>query len=84
MEMFGKTLCVSYRELVEGGILSKSSYKKYVYEGKLVVAQRGGRNREALIYYETMYEPIRKNYDAKNPKAKEKSVPFLGASKQGC
>lgn len=51
--------------------MSQSSYKKYVYEGKLTVAQRGARNREALIIYETMYEPIRRNYDAKNPKAKE-------------
>lgn len=71
MEMYGKDICVSYKELVEGGILSKASYKKYVYEGKLVVAQRGGRNREALVYYDTMYPPVRIAYDAKNPEAKE-------------
>ena len=72
MEIYGKQICVSYKELVEGGILSKASYKKYVFEKKLVVAQRGGRNREALVVYDTMYPPIRVAYDTRNPEAKDK------------
>ena len=71
MEMYGKNICVSYRELVESGIISKSAYDKYVNQGKLTVARRGARNREALIYYDTMYPPIRVAYDTKNPEAKE-------------
>ena len=67
MEMYGKNICVSYRELVESGIISKSAYDKYVNQGKLTVARRGARNREALIYYDTMYPPIRVAYDTKNP-----------------
>ena len=71
MEMYGKNICVSYRELVESGIISKSAYDKYVNQGKLTVARRGARNREALIYYDTMYPAIRVAYDTRNPEAKE-------------
>lgn len=71
MEMYGKKICVSFRELVEGGIISKPTYDKYVNLGKLTVARRGARNREALVYYDTMYPPVRIAYDAKNPDAKE-------------
>lgn len=72
MEMFGKTLCVTRNELVLGGIVSPATYDKYVNNGKFVVARRGCRSREALIIYEKLPESIRDNYDAKNPKAKEK------------
>ncbi|EKU90312.1 hypothetical protein [Bacteroides oleiciplenus] len=72
MEMFGKTLCVTRNELVLGGIVSPATYDKYVNNGKFVVARRGCRSREALIIYEKLPEPIRNNYDTKNPKAKDK------------
>ena len=71
MEMYGKNICVSCRELVESGIISKPTYDKYVNQGKLTVARRGARNREALVYYDTMYPPVRVAYDTKNPEAKE-------------
>ena len=71
MEMFGKTLCVTRNELVLGGIVSPATYDKYVNNGKFIVARRGCRSREALIIYEKLPEPIRNNYDTKNPKAKE-------------
>lgn len=70
MEMYGKKICVSCRELVEGGIISKPTYDKYVNNGRLTVARRGARNREALVYYDTMYLPVRIAYDTKNPEAK--------------
>ena len=72
MEMFGKTLCVTRNELVLGGIVSPATYDKYVNNGKFVVARRGCRSREALIIYEKLPDPIRNNYDTKNPKAKDK------------
>ena len=40
MEMYGNTLCVSFTELVRGGIISKPTYDKYVREGKLTLLQR--------------------------------------------
>ena len=72
MEMYGKKICVSCKELVEGGIISKPTYDKYVNVGKLTVARRGARNREALVYYDSMYPPVRIAYDTKNPDAKER------------
>lgn len=63
MEMYGNTLCVSFTELVRGGIISKPTYDKYVREGKLNILQRGGNGREALIAYRSMPEKLRAAYD---------------------
>lgn len=71
MEMYGNILCVSYTELVSGGIISKPTYDKYVREGKLTVVQRGGRGREALVAYSSMFQKVRAVYDEKNKDAKE-------------
>lgn len=71
MEMFGKTLCVTYDELVGSGIMSKSNYKKHVREKKFVLLQKGGNGRKVRIVYESMPETIRANYDAKYPDAKK-------------
>ena len=46
MEMYGNTICVSFTELVGGGIISKPTYDKYTREGRLTVVQRGGNGRE--------------------------------------
>lgn len=54
MEMYGNTICVSFTELVGGGIISKPTYDKYTREGRLTVVQRGGNGREALIAYRSM------------------------------
>lgn len=63
MEMYGNTICVSFTELVGGGIISQPTYKKYIREGRLTVVQRGGNGREALIAYRSMPERIRAAYD---------------------
>ena len=52
MEMFGKTLCVTFEELVGGGIMSLANYKKHVREKKFHFVQHGGNGRKALIMYE--------------------------------
>lgn len=49
MEMFGKILCVTFDELVGGGIMSLANYKKYVREKKFHFVQHGGNGRKALI-----------------------------------
>lgn len=63
MEMYGNTLCVSFTELVRGGIISQPTYKKYIREGLLNVVQRGGNGREALIAYRSMPDKLRAAYD---------------------
>lgn len=42
MEYYGNTLCVSYGELVDNGIISPSNYKLMAYRGNLNVVRRGG------------------------------------------
>ena len=65
MEMLGNTLCVSFAELVGGGIISEPTYKKYVRDGKLTVVQKGGNGRKALVAYSSMFEKVRAAYDDK-------------------
>ena len=42
MEYFGKTLCISARELVESGIMTQPNYKQMVSRGRINVVRRGG------------------------------------------
>lgn len=72
MEMFGNIPCVTFFELVQGGILSKPNYDKKVREGKLRVLTRGGNGRKVLIDYISMPKPIKDAYDAQYPGAFEK------------
>ncbi|WP_294611617.1 hypothetical protein [uncultured Bacteroides sp.] len=74
MEMFGKTLCVTFDELVGSGIMSQANYKKHVRDGKFRVLRRGGNGRKAQIAYESLPEAIRTAYDARNPRAKEQLI----------
>lgn len=70
MEMFGNILCVTFAELVQGGILSKPNYDKKVREGKIRVLRPGkGKGSCALIEYASLYKPIREAYDVKYPNA---------------
>lgn len=48
MEMFGKTLCITFDELVRSGIMSKSNFDKHVRERKFQVLQKGGNGRKQL------------------------------------
>lgn len=72
MEMFGKTLCVTFDELVGSGIMSCANYKKHVRDGKFRVLQKGGNGRKVQIAYESLPQSIRAAYDARNPNAKER------------
>lgn len=70
MEMYGNILCVTFAELVQGGVLSEPNYKKKVREGKIRVLRQGkGKGSCALIDYVSMYQPIKAAYDAKYPNA---------------
>lgn len=71
MEMYGNAICVSYSELVGSGLISQPTYKKYVREGKLILLQRGGNGREALIAYRSMPDRIRAAYDEQFKNAHE-------------
>lgn len=70
MELFGKTICVTFNELVDSGILSEANYKKHVRQGKFRVLQKGGNGRKALVAYDSLTDAIRAAYDAQYPDSK--------------
>lgn len=49
MEYHDNRLCISMRELVDGGIMSVSNYKQLSARGRIDVVRRGGRGGYALI-----------------------------------
>ncbi|ERI85028.1 hypothetical protein HMPREF1981_02082, partial [Bacteroides pyogenes F0041] len=79
MELYGKTICVTFEELVGSGIISRSCYDKYVNIGKLVVIQRAARNRPALVSYERLPQRLRSAYDMQNPNARKEMEKRLTA-----
>lgn len=56
MEYYGKKLCISYGELVDGGIMTASNYKSLTYRKKMDVVRHGGgaRGKCALIAIESL------------------------------
>lgn len=42
MEYYGNILCISMRDLVDGGIMSESNYKQLASRGRFDVVRRGG------------------------------------------
>lgn len=71
MEMYGNIRCVTYDELVGGGILTKHTYDWYVKENRLHVLRKGGgKGRPALLEYNSLPSKVRTEYDARNPEAK--------------
>ena len=55
MEYYGNKLCVSSRELVDGGIVSACNYNNWVNRGKVdVVRKGGGKGSCALIAVDSL------------------------------
>ena len=71
MEMFGKTLCITFDELVRSGIMSKSNFDKHVRERKFQVLQKGGNGRKVLVAYETLSDALRSVVEKKLPDIKK-------------
>lgn len=71
MEIYGKTLCVTFDELVKSGIMSEANYKKHVREGKFHVLQKGGNGRKVLVAYGSLTDAVRSVYDTRYPDAKK-------------
>lgn len=54
MEYFGNRLCISARELIDGGILSQANYQKMVTRKRIKVEQRGCRTKCALVAVDSL------------------------------
>jgi len=56
MEYYGSYLCVSARELVDGGVMSEPNYKQLSARGKMTVVRRGGgaTGQYALVAFDSL------------------------------
>ena len=56
MEYYGNRLCISARELVDGGIVSQSNYQKMASRKRIDVVRRGGgaAGQYALVAVESL------------------------------
>ena len=43
MEFYNGRFCISYPELIDGGIVTKTNYDNWTKRNKVTVARRGGR-----------------------------------------
>lgn len=67
MEYYDGRLCISQRELVEGGIMTVANYKQMARRGRFDVARRGGGNADsyALAVIDTLPTKYREAVRAK-------------------
>ena len=60
MEFFDNKLCISFRELVDGGIMTVPNYKYMASSGRIKVARRGVCN-ENSEYHDRIIALVNKN-----------------------
>lgn len=60
---------MTYAELVDGGVMTRSNYDKYASRKQFIFHQRGGNGRTALIDYQSLPERVRERYDEVFPDA---------------
>jgi len=72
MEYWGKTLCISARELVEGGIMTVANYKQMAARGRMDVVRSGkGAGRYALVSVVSLPTAYKEKVEAKYGKGDE-------------
>lgn len=59
MQFYNNIPCISYSEIINGGILSKFDYDNNKRANKLQLVRRACRGTEALIAYDTMPEQLK-------------------------
>ena len=69
MEYYGNRLCISARELVDGGIVSQSNYQNWVNRKRIDVVRRGGgaAGQYALVAVESLPRDYRAKVQALYP-----------------
>ena len=69
MEYYGNRLCISARELVDGGVMSIPNYKAMASRGRIDVVRRGGgaAGQYALVAVESLPRDYRAKVQALYP-----------------
>lgn len=73
MEYYGGRLCISARELIDGGIITAANYGNWINRDRVDVARRGGgaKGQGALIVVESLPTKYRDLVDELFPNGKE-------------
>ena len=70
MEYFGNRLCISMRELVDGGIMSQSNYKQMAARGRMNIVRPGkGLGCYALVAIDSLPDTYREKVKEVYPDA---------------
>lgn len=65
MEIFNRMICVTYQELVDGGITTENALKCRAKTGTIIIARKGGgAGRPALIEWASMPDRLKNAYIA--------------------
>lgn len=60
MEYINGTYCISYRELIDGGIVTQANYNNWINRDKVTVLRQGkGLGNRAMIAVDSLPEPYR-------------------------
>lgn len=61
MEYINGTYCISYRELIDGGIVTQSNYNNWINRDRVSLVRRGGgsKGHSAMIAVDSLPEPYR-------------------------
>lgn len=71
MEMYRNTRCVTFSELVGGGVISEANLKWYIRKEVIKTIRRGCRNQEALYSYDSLPNQFKDRYDDRFPNARK-------------
>ncbi len=64
MEYINGTYCISYRELIDGGIVTEGNYKNWLRRDKVIVLRQGkGLGNSAMIAVDSLPEPYREKVE---------------------
>ncbi len=76
MEYCNGTYCISYPELIDGGIMSEPNYKQLASRGRFDVVRRGGgaKGSYALIAVESLPDRYRAKVDKVYPNSKQAHI----------
>lgn len=67
MEYHENKLCISMRELVDGGVMTQSNYCQMVARGRMEVVRRGGRSGYALVALSSLPDTYKEKVNALYP-----------------
>lgn len=66
---YGNTLCISARELIDGGFITESTYRNWTNRNRIKIVQRGGgaKGSGAMVAVDSLPTPCREQVEKAHP-----------------